>query len=101
MRRGGSPKAGNGSTKAQTPFAKGSQPFPWHLYPGSNFGTSPKLEPGRGSAAAEFREAVIRIAEKVKEKLGQERVQLSFSPNSGFVYYEPEETGGLQRFGDC
>ena len=45
-----------------------------------------------------FREAVVRVAERTKEKLGQERVQLIFSEISGFVYFEPEETGGTQRW---
>jgi len=49
----------------------------------------------------DFREAVIRVADATRKALQQERVQLSFSDNSGFVYYEPEETGGTQRFGDC
>lgn len=49
----------------------------------------------------EFREAAIRVADATREALRQERVQLSFTNNSGFVYYEPEESGGTQRFGDC
>jgi len=47
----------------------------------------------------DFRDAVIRVAEATKVALQQERVQLSFSDNSGFVYYEPAESGGTQRFG--
>ena len=46
----------------------------------------------------DFQEAVVRVAERTKERLGQERVQLIFSEISGFVYFEPEETGGTQRW---
>jgi len=46
----------------------------------------------------DFREAVVRVVERTKEKLGQERVRLAFSEVSGFVYFEPEETGGTQRW---
>lgn len=56
---------------------------------------------GNDISLADFREAVIRIAGKVKGALQQERVQLTFFENSGFVYYEPEQDGGQQRFGDC
>ena len=45
-----------------------------------------------------FQEAVVRVVERTKEKLNQERVQLTFSEISGFVYFEPEETGGTQRW---
>lgn len=47
----------------------------------------------------DFRNAVIRVADATRAALQQERVQLSFTENSGFVYYEPEDTGGTQRFG--
>lgn len=47
----------------------------------------------------DFRQAVIRVADATRHALQQERVQLSFQDNSGFVYYEPEESGGTQRFG--
>lgn len=47
----------------------------------------------------DFREAVIRVADAARTALQQERVQLSFADNSGFVYYEPEDTGGTQRWG--
>ncbi len=47
----------------------------------------------------EFRGAVIRVAEATRTALQQERVQLSFSDNSGFVYMEPEPSGGMQRWG--
>ncbi len=47
----------------------------------------------------DFREAVIRVVETVKDALKQERVQLVFASNFGFVYYEPESTGGTQRWG--
>jgi len=46
----------------------------------------------------EFREAVIRVAEAARIALQQERVQLTFSSNDGFVYYEPELSGGIQRW---
>lgn len=49
----------------------------------------------------EFKDAVIRVVDAVRLALKQERVQLSFASNSGFVYYEPANTGGVQRFGDC
>lgn len=61
-----------------------------------------KFVGGEGQPSlAEFREAVIRVAEATKDALRQERVQLAFGANSGFVYYEPKESGGQQRFGDC
>ena len=47
----------------------------------------------------EFREAVIRVADATRAALQQERVQLSFSSNDGFVYYEPADSGGTQQWG--
>jgi hypothetical protein len=46
-----------------------------------------------------FRDAVIRVAEATKTRLGQSRVQLTFSEVSGFVYFEPADSGGVQRWG--
>ena len=46
-----------------------------------------------------FREAVVRVAEATRVALRQERVQLSFQDNCGFVYYEPESSGGVQKWG--
>ena len=61
---------------------------------------NPKFVGGEGQTSfADFRDAVIRVAEATKNTLQQERVQLSFSDNCGFVYYEPEDTGGVQRWG--
>ena len=47
----------------------------------------------------DFREAVIRVAEVTRIALQQERVQLSFGLNDGFVYYEPVDSHEAQRFG--
>ena len=47
----------------------------------------------------EFRDAVVCVADATRVALRQERVQLSFGTNSGFVYYEPESSGGTQRWG--
>ena len=85
----------------------------WVLYP-ANFGcpddgevvavvrgdANPKFV-GEGTkvSLAQFRDAVIRVAEATKHALQQERVQLSFQDNSGFVYFEPEDYGGTQRWG--
>lgn len=46
-----------------------------------------------------FRDAVIRVADATRIALQQERVQLSFADNSGFVYFEPADSGGTQRWG--
>jgi|AACY02.4.fsa_nt_gi hypothetical protein len=63
---------------------------------------NPKFIGGEGQPSlTEFHDAVIRVADATRAALQQERLQLSFSDNSGFVYYEPEETGGTQRwYGD-
>jgi hypothetical protein len=44
----------------------------------------------------DFREAVIRVTKVTKERLGQSRVQMTFTEVDAFVYFEPEESGGTQ-----
>jgi hypothetical protein len=46
----------------------------------------------------EFRNAVIRVARATKDALGQARLQLTFWDVSGFVYFEPQQEGGEQRW---
>lgn len=60
--------------------------------------SNPKFVPAE--KLDEFRDAVIRVVQATKERLGQSRVQLTFAEVSGFVYCEPEESGGEQRW-DC
>ena len=43
-----------------------------------------------------FRDAVVRVARATKDALRQARVQLTFSDVSGFIYFEPEDSGGEQ-----
>ena len=62
-----------------------------------NGNSNPKFVPAE--KLGEFRDAVVRVARATKERLGQSRVQLTFAEVSGFVYYEPAETGGEQRWG--
>ncbi len=45
-----------------------------------------------------FKEAVIRVVRAVKQKLDQSRVQLTFSEVHDFVYFEPADSGGEQRW---
>lgn len=54
---------------------------------------------GTKVSLADFRNAVIRVAEATKTVLGQSRVQLTFSQLDGFVYFEPADSGGMQRWG--
>jgi hypothetical protein len=49
----------------------------------------------------DFRDAVIRVTEATKTRLGQSRVQLTFSEVSGFVYFEPAADGGTQKWGQA
>ncbi|MFZ2556024.1 MAG: hypothetical protein WAX57_04245, partial [Minisyncoccia bacterium] len=58
--------------------------------------SNPKFVPA--DKLGEFRDAVIRVAGATKTALGQSRVQLTFAEVSGFVYFEPEDTGGEQRW---
>ena len=60
--------------------------------------SNPKFVPA--DKLDEFREAVVRVVRATKERLGQSRVQLTFSEVSGFVYLEPADSGGEQRWGD-
>ena len=46
----------------------------------------------------DFRDAVIRVTKTTKDALQQSRVQLTFGELSGFVYFEPEKEGGVQRW---
>lgn len=62
-----------------------------------NGNSNPKFIPA--DRLGEFRNAVVRVAAATKVALGQSRVQLTFSEVSGFVYYEPEEEGGTQKWG--
>jgi len=59
--------------------------------------SNPKFVPAE--KLGEFRDAVIRVARATKSRLGQSRVQLTFAEVSGFVYYEPEDSGGEQKWG--
>jgi len=54
---------------------------------------------GTKVSLSDFRDAVIRVTDATRAALQQERVQLAFASNSGFVYYEPAKSGGTQRFG--
>ena len=58
--------------------------------------SNPKFVPAE--KLGDFRDAVIRVARATKAALQQSRVQLTFSEVSGFVYYEPENEGGEQRW---
>jgi len=61
---------------------------------------NPKFVGGEGKPSlADFRDAVIRVAEATKDALSQDRVQMSFSHNDSFVYFEPADSGGTQRWG--
>lgn len=63
---------------------------------------NPKFIGGEGQTSfADFRNTVIRVADATKDSLQQERVQLSFSLNEGFVYYEPKDSGGVQHWGSA
>lgn len=62
-----------------------------------NGNSNPKFVPAE--KLGEFREAVIRVAAATKERLGQSRVQLTFGQADGFVYFEPADSGGEQRWG--
>ena len=46
----------------------------------------------------DFRGAVIRVVKVAKSRLGQTRVQLTFTEVDEFVYFEPVGSGGVQRF---
>ena len=46
----------------------------------------------------DFRNAVIRVVKETKSRLGQSRVQLTFTQVDEFVYFEPEGSGGIQRY---
>lgn len=59
--------------------------------------SNPKFVPAE--KLGEFRYAVVRVARATKDRLGQSRVQLTFSEVRGFVYYEPENSGGEQKWG--
>lgn len=61
--------------------------------------SNPKFVPA--DKLDEFREAVIRVVAATKERLGQSRVQLTFGEAAGFVYFEPADSGGEQRFGSA
>ncbi len=58
---------------------------------------NPKFVPSEKLGA--FRNAVIRVADATRIALQQERVQLSFTDNCGFVYFEPADFGGMQKWG--
>ena len=58
--------------------------------------SNPKFVPE--DAIPAFKEAVIRVCRAVKEKLAQSRVQLTFTEVHDFVYFEPEDSGGEQRW---
>ncbi len=47
----------------------------------------------------DFRDAVIRVAEATKDRLSQSRVQLTLSEVDEFVYFEPADSGGCQKWG--
>jgi hypothetical protein len=59
--------------------------------------SNPKFTPAE--KLGEFREAVIRVAAATKTALGQSRAQLTFAEVDGFVYFEPDDSGGEQRWG--
>ena len=48
----------------------------------------------------EFRAAVARVAFATRARLKQSRVNLAFSEVSEFYYFEPEDTGGVQSWGE-
>ena len=52
-----------------------------------------------GDRLAEYREAVLRIVADAKRRLGQSRVQVTFTEIASFGYFEPEGEGGEQRWG--
>jgi hypothetical protein len=58
--------------------------------------SNPKFVPAEAVPA--FKEAVIRITRAVKDKLEQSRVQLAFTEVEDFLYFEPEDSGGQQRW---
>lgn len=47
---------------------------------------------------SEFKNAVIAVAKAVKARLAQSRVQIAFAEVHDFVYLEPEDSGGDQRW---
>lgn len=61
--------------------------------------SNPKFVPAE--KLGEFRDAVIRVTEATKNRLGQSRVQLTLSEVEGFVYFEPADSGGRQGWGSA
>lgn len=59
--------------------------------------SNPKFTPAE--SFPEYREAVIRVVKATQARLAQSRVQLIFGEATGFVYFEPEDSGGEQRWG--
>ncbi|MEK7480869.1 MAG: hypothetical protein AAB604_02080 [Patescibacteria group bacterium] len=58
--------------------------------------TNPKFI--RQAGFASFKRAVIRVAKATKARLAQSRVQITFTEVNDFVYLEPENSGGEQRW---
>lgn len=61
--------------------------------------SNPKFVPAE--KLGDFRDAVIRVAETTKNRLGQSRIQLTISEVEGFVYFEPADSGGRQGWGSA
>lgn len=59
--------------------------------------SNPKFVPAE--KLGDFRRAVIRVVEATKNRLGQSRVQVAFAEVHSFVYLEPDDSGGVQKWG--
>jgi hypothetical protein len=63
------------------------------------FGVVPGYGHDNASLADATADALVRVAAATKTALGQSRAQLTFSEVDGFVYFEPLDSGGEQRWG--